>query len=409
MWISSKYITGLLLAALLPFSLAANRIRKDDNPTARDIHIVNLSDVKVDIFWVNPQTGELIKSVDTGILKGTDTLINSYIGHKFEVHELARKSDKKCRGVNDECRKATFVVTNNEDQRFNIEKDITISYEDARSRAMEKAKKVSEECPMPEAVEGEMPDLEKWAECLQSQINATLDVSREEIEFQAGVRKNLGRKLVNYACTDEDFPTSSSTYNQTLQLGLGPARNPKMKYLFQSETSKVVLLEGFLARSQCKWLKESAARSGNRLDWSSISDVAIRTVVERMYKALEQVADHREDPDFLDQQRKLSHMHPLFELHEGDTDSKTFIAEDDERHPLMGTFILFCDVADKGGAIHFPKAGVHVKPEVGQGLLVTYLDPSTGERSDDAFTSEFVECPVVEGKRTTLKYHIPQA
>ena len=87
--------------------------------------------------------------------------------------------------------------------------------------------------------------------------------------------------------------------------------------------------------------------------------------------------------------------------------SQSFVAEDDHRHPLMGTVMLFCDVPEKGGAVHFPKAGVHVKPEAGQALLVSYLDPSTGERHDDAFTSEFVECPVAEGKRSTLKYHIP--
>jgi hypothetical protein len=248
---------------------------------------------------------------------------------------------------------------------------------------------------------------------LQSQINATLDVHREEIEFQAGIRKNMGRKLAHYACSDEDFPTTSSTFNQTLNLGLGQGRNPKLKYLFQSETSKVVLLESFTARSQCKWLKESAAKNGNRLDWSSVSDVAIRTVVERMYKALEQIADHVVEPDYLDQQRRLSHTHPLFELHESsagdDASGQSFVAEEDYRHPLMGTFLLFCDVPEKGGAIHFPKAGVHVKPEAGHALLITYLDPVSGERSDDAYTSEFMECPVVEGKRTSLKYHIPQA
>lgn len=396
---------------MIPFC-ASSRIRKSDNPTGRDIQIVNQSEVKVDVFWVNPNTRELVKSVDTGIMKGTDSLINSYIGHQFEIHELPRKTSKLCRGENNECRKGTFTVTNNEDQRFTINEDLRITYEDARSRAMDKAKKVSEECPMPESSAGGMPDLDSWAECLQKQINATLDVSREEIQFQASVRKSMGRKLANYACGDEKFPTTISSYNQTLNLGLGNARNPKMKYLFQSETSKVVLLENFVARSQCKWLKESAAKKNSQLDWSAIDDVAIRTVVERIYKALEEVVDYKTESNFLDQQKALSHTYPLFELHDSsatDNGGRTFVAEDDRRHPLMGTFMLFCDVPEKGGAVHFPKAGTHLKPEGGEALLITYLDPNTGERDDDAFTSEFLECPVVEGKRTTLKYHIPHA
>ena len=399
-----------LLAVILP---AWGRIRNNDNPTGRDIQIINRSDVKVDIFWINPNTQERVKSVDTGILKGTESAINSYVGHEFEIQELPKKTTGLCVGENDMCRRARFVVTSNEDQRFIIEKDITITYEDARSRAMEKAKKVSQECPMPQPSEaGEMADLDKWAECLQQQINATLDASREEIEFQAGVRKDMGRKLVNYACNDEEFPASTSTYNQTLNLGLG-TRNPQMKYLFQSETSKVVLIEGFVARSQCKWLKETAAKHGaNRLDWSAIGDVAIRTVVERIYKTLDQVLEYKKDAGFLDEQKRSSHTYPLFELHSSTSDANTkrFLAEEDERHPLVGSFMLFCDVPEKGGAIHFPKAGVHVKPEAGQALLVSYMDPKTAEKttsSDDAFTSEHVECHILEGTSTTLSYHIP--
>ncbi|CAB9520221.1 prolyl 4-hydroxylase [Seminavis robusta] len=408
MWFSKSN----LLCSLLLLVVASARIQNDDNPTGRDIHIVNQSDVKVDIFWVNPQTKELVKSIDTGILKGTDSIINSYMGHEFEIQELPLKTTGKCLGENEECRKAHFVVTSNEDQQFTIEKDISVTYADARSRAMEKAKKVSKECRMPEpTASGELPDLEEWAECLQKGINATLDVSREEIAFQAGVRKNMGRKLVDYACSDEEFPTTSSTYNQTLNLGLGSARNPKMKFLFQSETSKVILLENFVARSQCRWLKENAAKGGkNRLDWTAINDVAIRAVVERIYKALDQALNYYQEPSHLDQQRQNSaRLPPLFLLHtyEKGGDTNRFAAEEHISHPLIGTFMLFCDAPEKGGAIHFPKAGTHVKPEAGSALLVTYMEPSTGETSDDVFTAEYVECPVAEGKQTTLKYHIP--
>jgi len=396
-----------LLACLLP---VLARIRNDDNPTGRDIHIINRSDVKVDIFWVNPTNGELVKSVEVGILKGTDTQIQSYIGHEFEIQELPKKTTGKCTGENDECMKGRFVVTSNEDQKFLIENDLSVSYEDARSRAMEKAKQVSQECPMPEATDSGMPDLEKWSQCLQQKINATLDISREEIEFQAGIRKGLGNKLLNYACGDEEFPASISTYNQTLNLGLGPQRNPKMKYLFQSDNTKIVLIEDFVARSQCKWLKETAARSGgNKISWKETSDVAIRTVAERVYKTLDQVLEYKKDANFLNEMKEKS-PHPLFEVHASSSSAtpKRFLAEEDERQPLMGSFMLFCDVPEKGGYIHFPKSGVHVKPEAGQALLVSYMNPKTGEKDKDTtFTTEHVECPVVEGTSTTLAYHIP--
>ena len=409
----------LLLLLFLSFlSLSASRIRNDNNPTGRDIHIVNESDVKVDIFWVHPQTQERVKSVDEGILKSTDSVINSFVGHRFEVVEVARKSTGTCRGEKEECRKTEFVVTSNEDQRFIITSDMTIKYEDARTRAMEKAQKVSEECPMPQVAEdGSMPDLKEWAECLQKGINDTLEDSRQEIEFQASVRKDMGQRLVNYACEDEEFPASISSYNQTLQLGFkGRAqRNPQMQYLFQSESNKVVLIDSLVARSQCKWLEETAKKNSNnngRIEWSKVDgDVAIRTVVERLYKALEQVLDYTEDEGFLEfhkkQQQESGRDDPLFELDVATSDSggRRFLLEDAER-PLLATFLLFCEVPETGGAIHFPKTGVHVKPKANQALLITYLDPHKEENQDEPFTGEHVQCPVGEGTRKTLSFMV---
>jgi hypothetical protein len=106
------------------------------------------------------------------------------------------------------------------------------------------------------------------------------------------------------------------------------------------------------------------------------------------------------------------HEFPLFEMDIGEetTTLKRHLAEEDDRYPLMATFMMFCDVANKGGAVHFPQTGTHVKPKQGQGLLITYIDPnkkSAGIVEEDIFTAEVVECPVKEGKRTTIKYQIP--
>ena len=405
--------TLVVLSLLTSSPVSAGRIRKDDNPMARDIQILNNADVKVQVFWVNPTSGELVVSVEAGILKGMDTLLNSYIGHTFEVQEVKSKKTNLCRGPEGECRITRFTVTNNEDQKFIIQKDFTVTYEDSRTRALEKAKKVSEECPMPTSEGNDIPDLDAWAECLQQKINQTLDESKQEIEFQASVRKNMGKKLVDYACDDEDFSASVGTYNKTLALGL-KSQNPKMQYLFQSDTTKIILIDGFIARSQCKWLQESAKKSDGKgtLEWSAIQDASIKTIVQRIYSAIDQTIEYFPDRFFLDEMAQRDHEFPLFEMDIGEdtTTLKRHLAEEDDRHPLMATFMMFCDAADKGGAVHFPQTGTHVKPKQGQGLLITYMDPNkknAGIVEEDIFTAEVVECPVKEGKRTTIKYQIP--
>jgi hypothetical protein len=262
-----------------------------------------------------------------------------------------------------------------------------------------------------------LPDLESWADCLQRKINATLDVSKQEIEFQAGVRKSMGRKLVDYACNDEDFPASVSQKNKTLNVGLGPIKNPKIQTLFDTDTTKIILLDNFVARSQCHWVKEKSQASSEqigKLSWTAITDVAINGIVARMYKALEQILEYQPEESFVGLvDRKKEEMDPstLFEVFVDTADDakamKRHLAEEHEKQPLMASFILFCDTPKQGGAVHFPKAGIHVKPTPGQALLISYMNPKTGERADDAFTSEYVECPIADGSRASVRYDIP--
>jgi hypothetical protein len=73
---------------------------------------------------------------------------------------------------------------------------------------------------------------------------------------------------------------------------------------------------------------------------------------------------------------------------------------------------VFCRAPEEGGFLTFPKAGVHVNPrEVkGEALVMVFADPANGEKDEDPFIEEFVECPVLHGELVTVVdyYHIPR-
>lgn len=43
----------------------------------------------------------------------------------------------------------------------------------------------------------------------------------------------------------------------------------------------------------------------------------------------------------------------------------------------MATVVMYCTVADRGGHTNFRNAGVHVKPERGNAIFFSYIDPET--------------------------------
>jgi hypothetical protein len=102
----------LLFFFLVPICWA--RRRKDGNPLSRGIVVKNQAGVKIDFFWVNPNTKELAASTsDGGVTHGGESSISSYIGHTFEVQELPKKKTGKCE--QEKCRITHFTVSANED------------------------------------------------------------------------------------------------------------------------------------------------------------------------------------------------------------------------------------------------------------------------------------------------------
>jgi hypothetical protein len=70
---------------------------------------------------------------------------------------------------------------------------------------------------------------------------------------------------------------------------------------------------------------------------------------------------------------------------------------DDARARLSLSFFVSSDVPESGGHTNFRNAGVHVKPNTGNAVFFSYIDPET-RIMDNGFT-EHSGCPVYHGEK----------
>lgn len=105
----------LLLLLWTPAAVLARNKRKHGNPLARSVRVLNESGVKIDLFWIHPETRQLADSHSSGegVMYGAETGISSYVGHTFEVQEMPGRFGECLHKL---CRKAYFTVNRNEEQ-----------------------------------------------------------------------------------------------------------------------------------------------------------------------------------------------------------------------------------------------------------------------------------------------------
>ena len=90
--------------------------------TQRSIQISNESGRRVDVFWVNPDTEELVRQTEPFVYNGGSLPLTSYVGHTFEVRELPSSKTGYCGDPSNEatvgtiCRMGTFTVNENDQQ-----------------------------------------------------------------------------------------------------------------------------------------------------------------------------------------------------------------------------------------------------------------------------------------------------
>jgi hypothetical protein len=97
-----------LLVALFPTTWSIS--------TERAIRMFNDAGVKVEIYWINPTTRETVLMSAPFIYDGAQFPLNSFVGHEFEVREVANAKTGDCSSGDQTCHSNTFVVTDHDNQ-----------------------------------------------------------------------------------------------------------------------------------------------------------------------------------------------------------------------------------------------------------------------------------------------------
>jgi hypothetical protein len=338
---------------------------------------------------------------------------------------------------------------------FTIEKDFSVSIENHRTKALKVAQEAIHRC-QPDATLPPLERLDAYGACLSQQVNATLEAKQEEIEFEKSVRTKMADKMAEYACDDPTMETSQSTRNTTwtyrdessaASAGGGTTKRirdvpHKVQVLFESDANRVLLVKEFYTPQQCQQLVdasvplpaadgEASSATQSRAVPLSAKD-AVGPLLAKMYQLVlgyvQTGVEYTHDPMLVLQIHSPAPPPSTSKATGGEecvvsdtgasaeecvtasssssSNSKATVHKAGDK--VLAQLRVVCSRTDdlKGGAVHYPKAGVHVNPSqqdaMGYALLTMYHDPKTGSREKDPFVEEFVECAVHQGQLVSI-------
>jgi len=437
-----KYIFFLFLWSTsfwLVHSAALGR-RRRENPTERNILFVNKSGRRVDVLWINRHTDPVSYRTNSengeGYPYGASQGINSFLSHEFQVREMPSKKTGKCRS--DECQTAYFQVNEQEGQKITLFQNFTIKHEDARTIARDKASGMLETCQNNLSSErGELSPLElvdAMTECMEVQVNRTLDEQEEERVFQSKVRASMAEKLVPYACADVHYNTSQEVMNKTWHFKRNAGRGYKdyqLQIFHDRPSSRIFQIPQFATTAECEALEFFHSSDGAHIPFDTIHDHTkqgkmVQNLADKFYE-LARASMGWEDWEF--EEQHTIHKQELLDIHR-DPDGVTVLpvcTEEDlkdhnegidaepptfcrlpganhlqvptkkftvDRSNEVASLFLFCGNQRKKvdlGGIHFPNAAVHINPEPNKLVMVVHRSLASPEI--DGFTTQYHFCP----------------
>jgi hypothetical protein len=291
----------------------------------------------------------------------------------------------------------------------NASENFVVKIDDDKLKAAREAQRVLEPCSVDDpTITDPNEKLTALAACWQTQADAKLAATKNEIAFQKMVRQQLSAKLQDYKC-DASFDntvnvtTSPSVFNETY---FAPDRNKQVELLFESDYSSVRLYRDFLTPSECQAImigqtvtaSDSALQKIRRL----VSEVLVRNddPYQTSTKSIRLRVDHG-NANADDQQECTVQADGSCQPPPPDTSSSkpSLMRVTQTEESVDARLLVTCtNGADqvKGGVLFYPKAGVQIVPVSGEAVFTLYKD-SRGRRDDDPFLNDHVVCPVQRG------------
>lgn len=389
------------------------------------------------LYWVHPQTREeTLMSDEQGIMPGADFPLNSFVGHEFNAHEQPPQPGTACLNIEQTCRQASFQVSDSDEQIVHLTADFEAIHMDSSKRArleatdligtcQSRAKERLAQAQARNDKNAAVVAMEDLVQCVEKGVSDALEKVHEEIAFQATVRKNIAAHLENYTCIDDSL-NSTADVHQRVWTSVKDGKTRIVHVKHDRPASRIHVVENFIARDECDAMEAAAAATLHR---ATVADGKGGSRLSEARKAMQagiKVPWHLEDSgDPIARLSRRVYDYVNFVL---DLDIKENGQEDlmsiqyfgrgmDEKEPdrymphcdgdcaglphkfgqRMATMVMYCDVATRGGHTNFRNAGVHVKPQFGDAIFFSYIDPQT-RLMDTGFT-EHSGCPVYEGHK----------
>lgn len=398
------------------------------SPLSRKFQILNEGQSKVELYWIHPQTRDAVIMSNPDIIPGAEFPLDSFVAHEFEVREL------KCQTDIGSCKKCGFAVSSNEDQVVRINNDIECLFEDNKVKARKEAEDMVADCHK-EALDKvnsasnadvtqAMKDL---VSCVQGGVAEKLEDINEEIAFQSTVRKDIAGQLENYTCMDDTMDSSPTIEEKMWRHDQDPgAGTRRVQIKHERPASKIHVIENFIMEDECIAMEEAAKKSLHR---ATVADGRGGSKYSENRKALQagitvnwqkekdgdpiarlsrRVYDYTNDVLGLNieehgQEDLMSIQYEGRGKNDTEPDRYTPHCDGDctglphKEGTRMATMVMYCTVADQGGHTNFRNAGVHVKPQSGNAIFFSYIDPKA--RVMDTGFTEHSGCPVFEGEK----------
>jgi len=407
-----------LLLLLLPLHVGAS-------PGSRSIQIMNESTRRVEVYWINPDTKEMLLQSTPDILHGASFALNSFISHNFQVREVPAKKTGVCSGHDDICHVDYFTVNSDQEQVIIVNEGVEVEHTDSKTIASKSATVLLDDCKSTakKALAAESSKastiLEDLAKCVQKGVADEIERANEEISFQAEIRKKMAESIENYTCADESL-------NSTESLRSAYWNGRKVGIMIDRPASKIHTVEDFLTEDECRAVEARAApilhdatvadgsggsklsdsrkakQAGIKVYWDKEADGdLVASLSRRVYDYVNHVLpfDIKENgqEDLMSIQyfgRGLDDKKPDRYMPHCDGDCNGINFKPGNR---MATIVMYCEVPAIGGATRFRNSNIHVKPKKYSATFFSYIDPAT-TKMDNGFT-EHSGCPVVEGEK----------
>jgi len=363
--------------------------------------ITNHAGAPIELFWVDTykNDGTLIKQTSKPIRNNSDTSINSY-----DTHQFIAKFLKPIKGAQVRFTKGPR------------EESILITYDpETNEMKAKQTTKFNEIMDTVHAATKSCSDLkgDKLAACIANGIMDDVQAITDAKTQMGKYRDLISSRLRNYTCEDPKMNSSEPvrSFEETIL-----KKKLTFDILLDTDHAKIWTIEDFITPEECQVLIKHGRP---RLARATVAAEDGSSVVSENRKAQQASynlhANKQSDPlwPLYNRVLEVTNFHAGFNLKPPGQEDFTIIQYnptdqytphcdgtcDHSMHTSTGrvaTAVLYCKVADEGGATTFTKADIFVKPKVGMGTFFSYKGPDG--RMDDGYT-EHSGCPVIKGEK----------